>query len=391
MSTAVSVPVENSVRVSRVLVRTLFAPYDDTHGEFLKFVQTAKRSIRMIIFSYTLPDLTDILIEKHKQGLTVEILMDYEQSHNSAADTQVQRLMAAGIKPVVGTSPIIAGAPEAELHSGHTPTDPIGWVLHMKATVVDEEGVEDGSWNYSAAASNECNTVNIVWNKERAAAFLDQFTCLRDWILEHQPQLQPKLKPAPAGGPAEFAADDLAAAVMAPETKEVFHQGKGTAVRNVTLTTTFAPYGKVEDAFLSFLGQAKRSIYLLAYELRTQAIVDLLIAKARAGVEVHVIMDYKACYKDPTAQIQEAPLVEAMRGAGVDVVVGTSPCSGQIMHIKAAVVDQKSVWDGSWNFTPTADFEANSVNVIASAPWARQFLTIFQRIREYNVNHPHAQ
>ncbi len=156
-----------------VTVRTLFAPDDDTTGEFLRFVGRARRSIHILIFGYHLPALTDLLIAKHGSGVSVRLLLDHSQSKGHAEAGEVARLLAAHLDVVVGTSPV-----------HHQ-------ILHSKFTVVDGEWVEDGSWNYSLSAPSQANTMNFVQDAARAAEFIAHWQRLRDWIVANEPGLQP--------------------------------------------------------------------------------------------------------------------------------------------------------------------------------------------------------
>ncbi|WP_257446527.1 phospholipase D-like domain-containing protein [Archangium lipolyticum] len=71
-------------------------------------------------------------------------------------------------------------------------------------------------------------------------------------------------------------------------------------------------------------------------------------------------------YEKNDGALSEEPFVRTLLQAGDSVWVGTSPEAGQIMHVKSVVFDQKTVWDGSWNFTPSANYQANNINIITS-------------------------
>lgn len=164
--------VEPMATETQLTVRTLFAPEDDTTGAFLAFVAQAQRSIHILIYGYHLPGLTDDLIAKHQAGLEVRLLLDHSQAEGRAESGEVQRLVAASLDVVVGTSPV--------QHQ----------ILHSKFTVIDRAWVEDGSWNYSLSAPKQANTMNFIRDPGRAAEFLAHWETLRAWILADEPQLQ---------------------------------------------------------------------------------------------------------------------------------------------------------------------------------------------------------
>lgn len=157
-------------------VRTLFAPFDDTQGEFLKFIESAQERIDMVIFGLHLPPLTDILIAKHQAGVKVSLLLDHSQAEGKAESTEVQRLVAAGVPLTIGTSPV------------HRQ------ILHSKFTVVDGARVEHGSWNYSLSASAQSNTMCFV-EGEGARDYAVKFQRHHDRLLAfcrlHEMAMQP--------------------------------------------------------------------------------------------------------------------------------------------------------------------------------------------------------
>lgn len=178
-----------------VNVRTLFAPFDPTEGEFEQFVASAKHSIFMLVFGFHLPTLSDILIEKVKAGLRVGVILDHSQSEGKAEAGEVQRLVAAKVPLLIGTSP------------KH------GQILHSKFTVIDEHSVEHGSWNYSTSAGSQSNDMHFVEHApDYVRAYLEHWHRIFGFVSIHQKLYQPQGEVAPADVPAA----DLAAAPDAP-------------------------------------------------------------------------------------------------------------------------------------------------------------------------------
>ena len=162
-------PAEASVRV-----RTLFAPYDATTEEYLAFVASAQRDIRLIIYGYHLPALTALLIAKHQAGVKVNVILDHSQAEGHAESAEVQKLVDAGVPLLIGTSPV-----------HHQ-------ILHTKATIIDECAVESGSWNYSLSASQQSNTLTFVHDAEYARAYLLHWHTIRGFVALHDMIYQPK-------------------------------------------------------------------------------------------------------------------------------------------------------------------------------------------------------
>lgn len=162
-------------------ITTMFSPFDDTTGEFLKFIKRAKRSIHLQIYGFHLPLLTDALIDAHKRGLTVAVILDHTQAEGKAESSEVQKLIDAGVPLLIGTSPV-----------HHQ-------ILHSKFTVTDGKSVEFGSWNYSLSASAQSNTVSFVTdNRAYAKVFVQHFERIRDFITLHEMAMQPTGETPPA-------------------------------------------------------------------------------------------------------------------------------------------------------------------------------------------------
>ena len=157
-----------------VSIKTLFAPFDDTTQAFLDFVSGAQKSLDINIYGFHLPALTDMLIAKHKAGVHVSLILDHSQEAGKAEQSEVQKLLDAGVPLLIGTSPV------------H------GQILHSKFTVVDGRAVEHGSWNYSLSASLQSNDMHFVEHVEYASAYLAHHNAIRSFILLHEMAYQPK-------------------------------------------------------------------------------------------------------------------------------------------------------------------------------------------------------
>ncbi len=157
-------------------IRSFFSPQDDIQSEIIKAVQEAKQSILIAIYGFHLPPLTDLLIEKHKQGVQVQCILDLSQSKGKAEKPEVEKLIKAGIGAVIGTSP--------KAHQ----------IMHEKGMCIDGERIITGSYNFSISAADQVNHMDFMYSKDRAAWFTDFFNDLRTWIVKNEPQDQPGKK-----------------------------------------------------------------------------------------------------------------------------------------------------------------------------------------------------
>jgi len=154
-------------------IKSLFSPQDDIQAEIIKEVQDAKETILMAIYGFHLPPLTDLLIEKHQQGVKVQCILDLSQSKGKAEKSQVEKLIQAGIDTVIGTSP------KAQQ------------IMHEKGMCIDGLHVITGSYNFSTSAAEQVNHMDFIYSKDRAEWFTNFFHNLRAWIIKNEPQDQP--------------------------------------------------------------------------------------------------------------------------------------------------------------------------------------------------------
>ena len=91
--------------------------------------------------------------------------------------------------------------------------------------------------------------------------------------------------------------------------------------------------------YVQAIEQAKSSITLVIYALTDQAITQALYKKSEAGIPVYIVSDAKAS-PGLTKKLPKATIIRRV-GEG-------------LMHQKILVIDQKQVWLGSSNFTPSS-------------------------------------
>lgn len=149
--------------------KTYFSPEDDTLRAFLDFIGTAEKKIRIADYSFNLEPLVDLLIKKHNAKVDVRLVLDKSQSVGVSEKPAIERLKKAKIKFVVGTS---------DKHK----------IMHNKFTIIDDEWVQSGSWNYTNAASDEDNFFDIEHSHDRASVFTADWQKMYDWIQQHEAQ-----------------------------------------------------------------------------------------------------------------------------------------------------------------------------------------------------------
>ncbi len=143
-------------------------------------------------------------------------------------------------------------------------------------------------------------------------------------------------------------------------------------------TRLVTPYANGIKAFSAFIGSAKTTMRTMIYGATLDTFFqDLLSAKER-GVDVKVIFDH-----DQSAGQTEHPkimeLVQTGWVDGKDFVIGTSPQSGQIIHIKATWIDGRWVEDGSLNYSVSAFKQINTIGIMNWPEYAEYLDDIFKK------------
>lgn len=149
------------------------------------------------------------------------------------------------------------------------------------------------------------------------------------------------------------------------------------------------------DKFIKFLGRAETTIDGAFYEIRDDLVVDAFIAAHKRGVRVRILLDsdYFFLRDHSTLEIDYGdnnPFAKRLIEAGIDVREDEKR-SG-LMHNKFCVIDQKLVWNGSYNLTTTGT-QRNENNALEfrSIKLARIFLREFNEMfvdRRFGITSP---
>lgn len=123
-----------------------FCPEDSCASKLIEKINSAKTSLHVAIFSFTLDEIRDALVEAKKKGVDVKVVFDKGQAGNKYSEDEA--LAEAGI-------PI-----KYRGFSGY---------MHNKFIVYDDSFVSTGSFNYSKNA-NEKNDENLIFIFDREIA-----------------------------------------------------------------------------------------------------------------------------------------------------------------------------------------------------------------------------
>jgi phospholipase D len=119
------------------------------------------------------------------------------------------------------------------------------------------------------------------------------------------------------------------------------------------ISLCFTPPTGCARVIANLISEAKESVYVQAYGITSNEIVDQLIAAHARGVKVRILID-KSNLTDKYSKMQQ------MLAVGINVSI--DKVSG-IAHNKVIIIDERKVITGSFNFTKSADTR-NAENVI---------------------------
>ena len=135
------------------LVEHCFSPGGDCATVLIRWISSAKTSIHVLIYSFTLDNVRDALIQAKNRGVDVKVVFDEGQAHGQGSE--YSNLKAAGVDVRVDTG------------SG---------LMHDKVAIIDSHIIITGSFNWSQAGNQENNENLIVIDSSSwAAAYEQQF------------------------------------------------------------------------------------------------------------------------------------------------------------------------------------------------------------------------
>ncbi len=383
------------------VIESYFAPTDAAEANaILPAIDGATSYIDARIFTFTDWDVRDALIAAHNRGVSIRVIID---ASGAAGEFSIhEELRTAGI------------AVKVENWAGKE---------HMKSLVADGEVVILGSqnWTYSGDTINDENTLYIE-NTVLAQSFADDFQLAWDSIPNTWLSGNPGAESANSPGSLTDFIDndhDHLTDEGAPEALNSVQTGAGAI--NVYFNKSALPsYNQgslanynvnLETRLLTRINAATSTIDLATYELNLPNLVNALLARAAAGIDVRVIADAKDKLEGESSNYDRFVLVMEQLIRGQDGVIGTSDdvalfadspvlavldatkradaglpavpsdlpyqtlnigngsragyvvaygekknatdyyAPGNQMHNKFVVLDGTWVWTGSWNFT----------------------------------------
>lgn len=154
----------HSENTTAVEMEVFFSPEDHVSPKIIEKIQQAKHSIYVLVYSFTDRDISQALIDAHKRGVDVQIIIDGGQTDHYR--TQADECKNAGI-------PVYA--------------DMKYKIAHDKVMIFDDQIVLTGSYNisYSADKFNSENVI-FVYNETIAKKYKDRWDYRKKYTIEYR-------------------------------------------------------------------------------------------------------------------------------------------------------------------------------------------------------------
>lgn len=135
-------------------IEVAFSPNGGGAGLIIRTIGEAKKTIKVQAYSFTNADIAKALLDAHKRGVNVRVVLD--KSQETEKYTSATFLANAGVPVRIDDDFAIA---------------------HSKIMILDEETVITGSFNFTKAAEerNAENVLVIRGNKELAKLYLQNW------------------------------------------------------------------------------------------------------------------------------------------------------------------------------------------------------------------------
>lgn len=146
----------------------------------------------------------------------------------------------------------------------------------------------------------------------------------------------------------------------------------------------FSPQGNCSAHILREIAQAKKELLVAVYAFTNDELAGALVQAKKRGVAVQVVIDreFDARAENSKGKFFEANKIPLRRLSGTKSK--SQEREAGLMHQKFAVIDRKTVFSGSYNWTHSAE-NFNDENLLLfrdAGPLAEEYRRVFMRLWE---------
>ncbi len=293
--------------------------------DILDDIASARASIDLATFEYTLQPLAEALVAAHWRGVQVRLALDRE-SLSDPVDAKF-----AGIIEEAGI--------------------PISWedssaFLHSKFIIIDRRIVWTGSWNV---------TINDTYRNNNNLLRITIPAIVENYTVEF----------------AEMAAGRFG------NSKQATTPFSRITTAQATIENYFTPRERPAARIVEVIGNARRSVLFMAFSFTSDEIGAAIIERHQNGVQVKGVFERRNAGGSGSE-------FAILREQGVSALEDGNCYT---MHHKVIIVDERIVITGSYNFTGRAE-RTNDENllIIEDPALAAAYLAEFARVWEQAQN-----
>jgi len=294
-------------------VETFFSPFDDVEKKVMEVLDEAKAEVVIAHYSIRYLPIRDKLIELHKRGVDVKIVID-KQNAKKGYNTVDDELESVGIK-IVRTKPL-----------GDS-------IMHLKTCVIDNKIVMTGSYNWDTAAmvANDENMV-LIRDAKIAAVYKNE-------VLE----IMESEKNRALG-------------------EKVSHVIAGENVKD-NVSIYFSPETNLSKKIQDEIKKAKKSVEIAMFTFTQKDIANSVITAAERNIDdVTVIMEQKQTW---FTWVDEAFENTAKERTNFNFVRAENKLAGHsAMHNKFCIIDGETVITGASNWAKSGTAKPNEDIII---------------------------
>lgn len=150
--------IQKFVKTTKAKWFVCFSPKGRCANLLIYWINKANKSIHVMIYSFTLDEVANALIDAKNRDLDVKVVIEQKQA--DVKGSEFERLKKNGIKVRVDGNPAL---------------------MHNKVTIIDGFIIIAGSYNYSSSAENR-NDENLIvlFDKELASLYERRFEMIWD-------------------------------------------------------------------------------------------------------------------------------------------------------------------------------------------------------------------
>ena len=287
----------------------------DAH--LVEAIGQARVSVDMAAYDLNLWSVRDALIDAHRRGVTVRLVIEGDNKDNLEMD----QIKNAGILVL---------------------DDRRDGLMHNKFIVIDRQEVWAGSMNFTInGAYRHNNNLIRIRDSQVADTYLIEFN--------------------------EMFVDDQFGFTSPANTPE--HQ---LLVDENLVEVYFSPDDGVARRLLRLIREAEESIYFMAFSFTSDDLAQAIIDRNNDGLTVIGVMDESQVRSNTGGEF------ENLLAAGVNVSLDGN---SDKLHHKVIVIDSKIVITGSYNFSKNAEtLNDENVLIIHSPEVAAWYLDEFERV-----------